>query len=1287
MPALRTFTPPPRALMPLAFLLALTPATDLVSAAQPGDDERYSLAHFAPERVLDLGAATGSLAGARPRSLAAADLDEDGVPDLIVGYATRSGGAVAVLRGNPDPIYPNAPEAQARRRTGADTTTPFRPGARVFALPQAADHLGAGDFDADGHLDVVAAADGASRLSWLGGDGRGALSDARPIALPGALTALVTGDVNRADGLGDVVAAVDTAAGARLVTFEGPDGAFRGESESTPLRSRATDLALGWLDDDPFLDVAAASGAEVTVVHGRDRKLAAPAAARRAVGGPRTERFSFPGAVAALATGDFSGDDGGRQELAALTRGGELRVLGATARGPGAASFTTASGVPSRGERPGECARLLRIRAASANEQLFVASPDQSRIRAILAGQLPEPRAFVPDLDGSVRPVAALAMRLDRDGLDDLVLLDAAQLAPRVVLSAPVFTYVVDSTASTADANLADNVCADANGDCTFKAALQQSDAVSSADLIEFDIPGAGVHTIQYSSVNVDDVALRTVTIDGTSQPGFAGTPLIQLQPVTPNTEILAVDGPSSVVRGLVFNDGAANMTTGISIRDSNLVIEGNFFGTNAAGLADQASGATCLGTLVSTVSANTIGGTVPAARNLVSGCFYGMIVNSCATPWTVVGNYFGADVTGAEPLTNSTSTIFSRCRLNLGGTAAGSRNVITGPSIAGSAAIVLTALNTNNAAGSLIQGNHIGVDVSGTTSLGGADDGILIDHADVDDVTIGGTVATARNAIGGFGGSCIHVTAAVSDLVVEGNAIGTGADTTTPLGCGADGIRAEGIALGYVGGTAAGAGNVIANNTGTGVSVVGGPLWIQRNSIYGNAQGIDLWVAGAADGYTANDAGDADGGATDGNGLQNRPTLTGASATSVAGSLSSTPSSNFTIDFYSSPECTAGVNQRQGRTWRGSTNVTTDGAGSAAILVNAGLASSIPTGHRVTATATDVNGNTSEFSPCQNAVNGTTVEIVPPSGPVRVGEPFTLLGGGFTNGSVIKAFVATSSGVIDVFPSGLTPSGGTTTSLLGTLTYPWPAGAPNERVLGNGFVSFQVVRTDQGFDTSNVVGAVLLGSDAQSVPSITALGGIPLSATSSSTSIRTANVEGLVEPGGSLVIDGSGFASPLVNIFTATGNIGPLTPTISSATSITVEIPGNAPVGPGSVQVINATGSFQASNAVSVPIGDLITVSGVQVNGSTVTVTGTGFNSLTVINFFASDGGQLTNFGGLDGGGAARIPLTVQKSTTMTFTRPAGAVAGAAFVEALNPPFIPFSSSGASAGGALTLP
>src|SRR5712691_5342147 len=52
---------------------------------------------------------------AQPASLASADFDEDGVPDLASGYRTPRGGLVTMHRGNVDAIYPNAPEAQRRK--------------------------------------------------------------------------------------------------------------------------------------------------------------------------------------------------------------------------------------------------------------------------------------------------------------------------------------------------------------------------------------------------------------------------------------------------------------------------------------------------------------------------------------------------------------------------------------------------------------------------------------------------------------------------------------------------------------------------------------------------------------------------------------------------------------------------------------------------------------------------------------------------------------------------------------------------------------------------------------------------------------------------------------------------------------------------------------------------------------------------------------------------------------------------------------------------------------------
>ena len=121
---------------------------------------------------------------ARPLSLAAADLNEDGVPDLLSGYAGGNGGVLALHLGNADSIYPNTPEAMRRKQAfswsaGAQASAgnyapaPFVSPARAFDLPGTPDFLGAGDFDADGHWDVVAAARGGFEIVVLHGNGQG----------------------------------------------------------------------------------------------------------------------------------------------------------------------------------------------------------------------------------------------------------------------------------------------------------------------------------------------------------------------------------------------------------------------------------------------------------------------------------------------------------------------------------------------------------------------------------------------------------------------------------------------------------------------------------------------------------------------------------------------------------------------------------------------------------------------------------------------------------------------------------------------------------------------------------------------------------------------------------------------------------------------------------------------------------------------------------------------------------------------------------------------------------
>ncbi len=295
---------------------------------------------------------------------------------------------------------------------------------------------------------------------------------------------------------------------------------------------------------------------------------------------------------------------------------------------------------------------------------------------------------------------------------------------------------------------------------------------------------------------------------------------------------------------------------------------------------------------------------------------------------------------------------------------------------------------------------------------------------------------------------------------------------------------------------------------------------------------------------------------------------------------------------------------------------------------------------------------------------------LVSPSA-VRCGASNTLAGTGFSAGSVVKAFIAFPSGVQAVGP--FTPTSIAPTSL--TWTLPCSAG------LGNGFIALQVINTDQGYVSSNIVPALLRAGTGSGYPSITGINGI--SVTAAHASFPLAHVQTVVAKGSTITINGTGFAVPAkVNLFSASGNIGPLDSLPgSTSTALLVQIPLAAPTGPGAVQVVNPSGAWPSSNAVSVPLGATISITSITQADNTITVNGSGFSALSVINFFTPS----ANHCGM-AAGTAVCPLTVISDQQFTVQRPLGAGAGRAFIEVLNPPFIPFSSTGTDPDGAFTL-
>ena len=239
----------------------------------------------------------------------------------------------------------------------------------------------------------------------------------------------------------------------------------------------------------------------------------------------------------------------------------------------------------------------------------------------------------------------------------------------------------------------------------------------------------------------------------------------------------------------------------------------------------------------------------------------------------------------------------------------------------------------------------------------------------------IGGTGAGAGNLISGHNNSGVFILGAgATGNVVQSNLIGTDVTGTSALGNSSGVFITFNASDNTIGGTASGAGNTVAFNF-NGVFVFSGTgNAILSNSIFANtALGIEL--EGTSQGVTPNDPGDGDVGA---NNVQNFPVLDTAqsgSSTFINGTLNSTANTQFRLEFFSNTTCDpSGFGE--GKTFLGSTDVTTDGAGNTAF--NVAFPIPVPVGHFVTSTATDLGNNTSEFSECEQV--SEVVDDVPPS-------------------------------------------------------------------------------------------------------------------------------------------------------------------------------------------------------------------------------------------------------------------------------------------------------------------
>ncbi|MCP4418595.1 MAG: CSLREA domain-containing protein, partial [Chloroflexi bacterium] len=398
-------------------------------------------------------------------------------------------------------------------------------------------------------------------------------------------------------------------------------------------------------------------------------------------------------------------------------------------------------------------------------------------------------------------------------------------------------TFTVNSTGDAGDANIGDGICADSGGNCTLRAAIEEANDTVATDTIAFNIPGTGPHTIQPNS-QLPTLAETTI-LDGSTEPDFAGTPIIELDGSNAGAGAsgLKVAGTDCIIRGLVINrfdnDGIFLDTEAV-----NATIEGNYIGTNISGtvaLGNLDDGIT----LWETANA-TIGGVTTATRNLISGNADDgiLLYNEGADGNLIQGNVIGLDINGAVDLGNGGNgiQILTGDANTIGGTTAGAGNLISGNDWNG----IRLAWGSNN---NTIQGNIIGLDVSGMIDLGNGNHGIDFNNAT--DNTIGGTTTTARNIIAGNDQDGIHLTSpATIGSLIQGNYIGTNISGAAALGNGDDGIDvSNGANNTTIGGATAGEGNLISGNGDEGIHLTSNTnstaeILVQGNYIGTNAAG-----------------------------------------------------------------------------------------------------------------------------------------------------------------------------------------------------------------------------------------------------------------------------------------------------------------------------------------------------------------------------------------------------------------------------------------------------------------
>ena len=241
-------------------------------------------------------------------------------------------------------------------------------------------------------------------------------------------------------------------------------------------------------------------------------------------------------------------------------------------------------------------------------------------------------------------------------------------------------------------------------------------------------------------------------------------------------------------------NQISGNTNDGVTItgaESSGVVVEGNFIGTTASGTAALAN--TLYGVYITGgATGNTVGGLTSTpgtgAGNLISGnTSVGVYVTSGAplVGNTVEGNLLGTNAAGTGSVPNLDGVqVNGAPDTTIGGLTSTARNVISGNT--GDGVSIISLLGPDS--GTVVEGNYVGTDISGTVALANGAYGVDVGSS-ASFIQIGGLTAASRNVISGNTRSGVFLETHAANNTVQGNYVGTDFTGSAALGNGLIGV------------------------------------------------------------------------------------------------------------------------------------------------------------------------------------------------------------------------------------------------------------------------------------------------------------------------------------------------------------------------------------------------------------------------------------------------------------------------------------------------------------------